>query len=133
MFRHLDKLRLRVRSLLRRSDVDRDLARELRAHLDEEIAANIASGMSPDEARESAMKAFGGVSSVEELCRDTRRVRRVENLGRDLRYAIRTLVRQPGLLVTAATSIALGVGANLTIFSLANSFLLAVPTADQAA
>ena len=131
MIRHLDKLRLRVRSLLRGADVDRDLARELRAHLDEEIAANVASGMSPDEARETALRAFGGVASVEELCRETRRVRRVENLGRDLRYAIRSLVRQPGLLVTAATSIALGVGANLTIFSLANSFLLSVPTADQ--
>src|SRR5687767_2985452 len=101
MFRHLDKLRLRVRSLFRGADVDRDLARELRAHIDEEIAANIASGMSPDEARETALKAFGGVASVEELCRDTRRVRRVENLGRDLRYAVRALVRQPGLLVTA--------------------------------
>ena len=131
MFRHLNKLRLRVRSLFRGADVDRDLARELRAHIDEEIAANVANGMSPDEARETALRAFGGVASVEELCRETRRVRRVENLGRDLRYAIRNLVRQPGLLVTAATSIALGVGANLTIFSLANSFLLSVPTADQ--
>ena len=131
MARQFDKLRLRLRSLFRGADVDRDLARELRAHLDEETAANVAGGMSPDEARAAAMKAFGGVASVEELCRETRRVSRLENLGRDLRYAIRTLVRQPGLLITAATSIALGVGANLTIFSLANSFLLSVPTAGQ--
>ncbi|HUR20183.1 MAG TPA: ADOP family duplicated permease [Vicinamibacterales bacterium] len=131
MSRHFDKLRLRVRSLFRGSDVDRELARELRAHVEEETAANIADGMSPDQARRSAMTAFGGVSSVEERCRDTRRVSRIENLGRDLRYAIRTLVRQPGLLITATTSIALGVGANLTIFSLANSFLLAVPTAEK--
>lgn len=131
MSRHLDKLRLRLRSLFRSSDVERDLARELRAHLEEEIAANIADGMSEDEARRAALKAFGAVSSVQEQVRDTRRVSRLENLGCDLRYAIRTLVRQPGLLITAATSIALGVGANLTIFSLANSFLLAVPTAEQ--
>ena len=131
MSRHVDKLRLRLRSLFRSSDVDRDLARELRAHLDEEIDANIGAGMSREEARASAMKAFGGVSSVEQLCRETRRVSRVENLGRDLRYAIRTCVRQPGLLITAATSIALGVGANLTIFALANSLLLSVPTADR--
>ena len=131
MSRHFDRLRLRLRSLFRASDADRDLARELRAHLDEEIASNIADGLSPDEARRLAMTAFGGVSSVEEQCRDTRRVSRIENLGRDLRYAIRTLIRQPGLLVTAATSIALGVGANLTIFSLANSLLLSVPTADK--
>ena len=131
MSRHLDKLRLRLRSLFRSSDVERDLARELRAHLEEETAANIADGMSEAEARRAALKAFGAVSSVQEQVRDTRRVSRLENLGRDLRYAIRTLVRQPGLLITAATSIALGVGANLTIFSLANSFLLAVPTADK--
>src|SRR5687768_14882707 len=131
MARQFDKLRLRLRSLFRGAEVDRDLARELRAHLDEEIAANVASGMQPDEARAAAMKAFGTVSSVEELCRETRRVNCIDNLGRDLRHAVRILVRQPGLLITAATSIALGVGANLTIFSLANSFLLAVPTADR--
>lgn len=131
MRRHLEKLRLRLRSLFRSSQVERDLARELRAHLDEEIEANVADGMSPTEARQAALKSFGVMTSVEELCRDTRRVRRLENLGRDFRYAIRGLVRQPGLLVTAATSIALGVGANLTIFSVANSFLLAVPTADR--
>ena len=131
MFRTFDKLRLRLRSLFRGAEVDRDLARELRAHLDEEVAANVASGMAPDEARAAAMKAFGGVASVEELCRETRRVSRIENFGRDVRYAIRTLVRQPGLLISAATSIALGVAANLAIFSLANSFLLAVPTADR--
>jgi putative ABC transport system permease protein len=131
MSRFLDKLRLRLRSLFRGAEVDRELARELRAHLDEEVAANVASGMSPGEARAAAMKAFGGVASVEELCRETRRVSRIENFGRDVRYAIRMLLRQPGLLITAATSIALGVAANLAIFSLANSFLLAVPTADR--
>lgn len=131
MTRPIDKLRLRLRSLFRSTDVERELARELRAHLDEEIAANVASGMSPDEARRSAMKAFGAVSSVEELCRDTRRVRRIENLVRDVRYAIHTLAKQPGLLLSATTSIALGVGANLTIFALANSLLLSVPTADK--
>lgn len=129
--RHFDRLRLRLRSLFRSSDVDRDLAKELQAHLDEEIDANITNGMSRTEARQAALKAFGGMTSVEELCRETRRVRRLENLGRDLRYAIRTLARQPGLLVTAVVSIALGVGANLAVFSIANSVLLAVPTADQ--
>ena len=131
MRRHLDKLRLRLRSLFRPSRVEHDLARELQAHLDEEIESNVSDGMTRTEARQAALKSFGAVTSVEELCRDTRRVRRLENLGRDFRLAIRGLVRQPGLLVTAATSIALGVGANLTIFSVANSFLLAVPTADQ--
>lgn len=131
MTRQLDKLRMRVRSLFRSRDVDRELARELRAHLDEEISAHIGAGMTRDEARQAAARAFGSVASVEELCRETRRVSRIENFVRDVRYAVRTLARQPGLLVAAAMSIALGVGANLTIFSLANSLLLAVPSAAQ--
>jgi putative ABC transport system permease protein len=131
MGRHLDKLRLRVRSLFRSSQVENDLAKELQAHLDEEMESHVAEGMSPAEARRAALRSFGSVTSVEELCRETRRVRRLENIGRDLRLAVRGLARQPGLLATAAVSIALGVGANLTIFSIANSFLLATPTADR--
>lgn len=131
MTRQFDKLRMRLRSLFRSSRADRDLARELRAHLEEEIAANIAAGMNRDDARRAAGKAFGSVASVEELCRETRQVSRAHNLLRDARYALRTLAKQPGLIAAAATSIALGVGANLTIFSLANSLLLVVPTADK--
>ena len=56
MRRLLDRLRLRVRSLFRAREVDAELARELRAHLDEEIAANIAAGMSVDEARHAAAR-----------------------------------------------------------------------------
>ena len=63
MSRRLDKLRLRLRSLFRPSAVDRELARELRAHLDEEIANNVASGMTPAEARRAAVLAFGPVTS----------------------------------------------------------------------
>ena len=122
---------MRLRSLFRSSRADRDLARELRAHLEEEVAANIAAGMNRDDARRAAGKAFGSVASVEELCRETRQVSRAHNLLRDARYALRTLAKQPGLIAAGATSIALGVGANLTIFSLANSLLLAVPTADK--
>src|SRR5262245_41931743 len=132
MSRHIDKLRLRVRSLIRSGAVEQDLSRELRAHIDEETAANVAAGMTPEDARRAAVTAFGSIPSVEEQCRDVRRVRWLENLVRDLRYAVRMFAQRPGLLLTAATSIALGVGANLTIFSLGNNLLLSTPTADRA-
>ena len=129
--RHLDKLRLRLRSLFRSASADSDLTRELRAHLAEETEANIAAGMNPDEARRAALRAFGSVTAVEEHCRDARRVAFVDHLVRDLRYAVRTVIRQRGLSTAAALSIALGVGANVTIFSLGSSFLLSVPSAER--
>jgi putative ABC transport system permease protein len=124
-----DILRLRLRSLARGGDVDRDLARELRAHIDQQIDVHLASGLSPAEARRLAMRDFGPVATIEEACRDTRRVRLLTNVTQDLRYAWRTLVRQPMLLVAASTSIALGVGVNLAIFALANHLLLSIPSA----
>ena len=131
MGRWLDKFRLRLRSLLRGGAVDRELAKELRAHLDEEIAALAASGMTKDDARRTAMRTFGSVTAIEEQCRETRRVSRLENLLRDVRYAVRVLFRQPGLVAAAGASIAIGTGANLTIFALANGLLLATPSADR--
>ena len=130
---HLDKLRLRLRSLFRSASADRDLTRELRAHLAQETEANIAAGMNPDEARRAALRAFGSVAAVEEHCRDTRRVAFVDHLVRDLRYAVRTVLRQRGLSTAAAISIALGLGANVTIFSLGSSSLLSVPSAERPA
>jgi predicted permease len=131
MMRQLDKLRLRLRSLFFTSRADRDLARELRAHVDEEAAANIAAGMPPHEARAAAARAFGSAVLVEEQCRDTRRVALVSNLARDVRYALRGFARQPGLFAAAVASISLGIGAILTIFSLANSLLMAAPSASD--
>jgi predicted permease len=129
MTRHLDKLRLRLRSLFRSRAAERDLARELQAHLDEEAAANREAGMTPEDARRRALASFGSMTAVADACRDTRRVNRVEAVVRDVRSGVRALVHQPGLFAVAAASIALGVGANLTVFSVGNSFLLAAPTA----
>ncbi|HXW05595.1 MAG TPA: permease prefix domain 1-containing protein [Vicinamibacterales bacterium] len=129
MPRLVDMFRQRVRSVFRARQVDDDLARELRAHLEEETAANIDRGMTPPAAREAALRAFGSVTAVEEACRDTRRVGWVQSAIRDARYAVRTLARERALLMAATASIALGAGANLTIFSIANALLLATPSA----
>ena len=131
MTRLMAVLFLRLRSLFRRSGVDRDLDRELRFHLEEHIAELVAAGASPADARAAAMREFGSPASVAQQCRETRRVNFVQNLLQDTRYALRTLAKQPMLLVTAVSSIALGAGANLAIFGLANGLLLSTPTATR--
>ena len=88
MRRWLDILRLRVRSLVRRDRADRDLARELRFHLDERVAELVAEGMEPAAARRTATREFGALPSIEQQCRETRRVGAVANFAQDLRYAL---------------------------------------------
>src|SRR5215213_7801160 len=104
MPRWLDVLRLRLRAITRRDRLNSDLDRELRAHLEQQIEENLLRGMPPDEARRAAVSTFGGVESVREEARDARGVAVIENLGRDLRYTFRALMREPMLLVAATLS-----------------------------
>ena len=87
--------------------------------------------MSPADARAEAVRAFGPVGVIEEECRDTRRVAFVEHLVQDLRYSLRGLVRQPLLVAAATLSIGAAIGANTTVFNLANQLLLSKPTAQR--
>jgi predicted permease len=75
------------------------------------------------------LRAFGSPSLIEEQCRDTRRVGLVEHLAQDLRYTLRSLVRQPMLLAAAVLSIGVAIAANTTIFNLASQLLFATPSA----
>ena len=129
--RWLDKLALRMRTLLHRGRVEAELDRELRAHVEQQVQENIARGMSPDDARFAALRDFGGVEQMKEEARDARGVAIIDNLVRDLRYTLRGLRREPMLLIAATVSIALGAGGNIAVFSLAREFLLAVPDARQ--
>ncbi len=131
MRRWIDRARLRLHSVMRGDEVDAALHREIQQHLDEQIAENVARGMSPAEARTAARRAFGPIGPIEEECRDTRRVAFVQNLAQDLRYTLRSLARQPLLVLAATISIAVAVGANSAIFSIASELLLSTPTARQ--
>jgi putative ABC transport system permease protein len=132
MPRWLDRLRLRCRSLVHSAAVDASMRDELQRHLDEQIDEYVATGMTRDEARRAARRDFGPLTLIEEECRDRRRVNFLSNLFQDLRYTFRSLRRQPLLVLAATVSIAIAVGANTTIFSLASGLLFATPTAKDA-
>ena len=125
-------LRLRARSLFRRAAVERDLARELQSHIDLQVDDYVARGMSLEQARQAALREFGGIARFQDDVRDTWHVSLLGDLRRDLRYAWRGLSRRPLLLVVSILSIGLGVAVNTTVFALAKTLFLAPPSARDA-
>jgi predicted permease len=120
----LTAVRMWLRAVFGRDRVDGELAKEMQFHLEQETELNISRGMTAEAARRAALVAFGGVEQTKEASRDARGTARLESIGRDLRYAVRSLGRRPAFTVTVVATLALGIGANTAIFTLVNAMLL---------
>jgi predicted permease len=110
-------LRLRLRSFFHPNQVDQEMKEELRAHLEQQINENIAKGMSPEEARRSAIRAMGGLTQIEQQCRDAQGGNVMQDFIQDLGYGFRQLRRNKGFSALAILCLTLGIGANAAVFS----------------
>jgi predicted permease len=117
-------LRSRLRTLFFRDRREADLREELQFHVEREIERLEAGGMTREAARLLALQTFGGVEPIKEACRDARGMSWVETLVRDIRYGARRLRRDWRFTTAAVLILALGIGANTTIFSVINAILL---------
>jgi hypothetical protein len=125
---------LRLESLFRRNRRTQQLDDEIQFHLEQQIAENLAAGMSPQEAHYAAMRAFGNPTFLKEETRDTWGWIWLEQIVQDLRYGARALNKNPSFTVVAVLAVALGIGVNTGIFSVLNGValkLLPVPKAQQ--
>jgi putative ABC transport system permease protein len=117
-------LRKHLRSLLRRKDLDMYLDEALKFHVETKMLDYIATGMDPEEARNNALRAFGGVEKAREECRDMRGTNLIEDCWRDLRYGVRTLFKDRRFALLAIFALALGIGASTVVFSVVYDGLL---------
>jgi predicted permease len=114
----------RAAAVFRPARLDADLDAEIASHLRAAIEDNIRLGMTPEEARRQALVRFGTVASAMEQQREARGLPALDLLRQDLRFTLRTLRRDPAFAAIVVLVLALGIGANVAVFSVVNTILL---------
>jgi hypothetical protein len=113
-----------LRALIHRREMDAEMDDELRDHIERETEKYRRAGFTPNEAVRRAHLALGGSEQVKQQSRDSRGTKFVEDLLQDLRYAMRSFAKTPGLTALIVLSLAIGIGANTAIFSVTSTLLL---------
>jgi macrolide transport system ATP-binding/permease protein len=127
MMRRVRAWFIRITGIFNKSKRDRELSAELESHLQLHIDDNLRAGMSPQEARRRAVIKLGGIESTKEIYRDRRSIPIIETLVQDVRFGLRMLRRNPGFALAVVLTLALGIGANVTMFSVVDSLLFRMP------
>jgi predicted permease len=122
--RKLRALWTRLKGLLHSGGSEQDFSKELESHIAMHVDDGVRSGLTPDEARRWAILQLGGKEQVMQTQRERHGLPWLESLTRDFRYSFRTLAKHPAVTAIAVLSIALGIGANATIFSMVSRFVL---------
>ncbi len=117
-------LKLRIRSLFQRMQVEQELDEELQYHLDREIEKHIAAGMTRNDARFAALRAMGAIEPRKEECRDARGWNMMDNFWNDVRFSLRQLRRDRAFSIVAVTILSLGFAASIAIFAFLDAALM---------